>query len=433
MNNHANERVLTREQLERYSRQIALAEIGIDGQRKLLDSKVLCVGAGGLGSAVALYLAAAGVGTIGIVDGDVVDRSNLHRQVLHGTADIGRPKVESAREALEASNPDVRVEVYDRVLRSDNARGIVCGYDVVVNGCDNFPTRYLVNDACMIEDIPLVDASILRWEAQCTVYTRATGCYRCLFPEPPPPGSVPNCAQAGVSGMLAGHIGTRQALEAVKLLLGTGRALTNRLLMFDALEGESREISWPRNPDCPACGENRSITSLIDYEAFCGVRQSADVAHSLSAGEQAEAGPAENEPAGATENEPASPAENEPAGAPRDVRMSPAEKAREAGLSLDPADAALLRDTYGVQWIDVREPAEHRACRIPGIRLIPQATVPDRMGELDPAARTIVVCHSGARSAEVSLLLRAHGFDSVYNLDGGMLAWMNERLPVERG
>ncbi len=391
----ADEPVLSREQLERYSRQITLQDIGIDGQRRLLESKVLCVGAGGLGSPAALYLAAAGVGTIGVVDGDVVDRSNLHRQVLHGTADIGRPKVESAREALEAVNPDVRVEAFDAVLTSTNGLDIISGYDVVINGCDNFPTRYLVNDACMIEDIPLVDASILRWEAQCTVYTRETGCYRCLFPEPPPAGAVPNCAQAGVTGMLAGHMGTRQALEAVKLLLGKGQVLTNRLLMFDALEGDYREVSWPRNPDCPACGDRRTITALIDYEAFCGVPK---------------AGPAES-----------------------GDRVSPAEQVREAGLSIQAGEAAGLREAGDVQWIDVREPPEHRNVRIPGITLIPQGAIPERVGGLDRDAKTIVVCHSGARSAEVTLELRARGFDSVYNLDGGMLAWMNARLPVERG
>ena len=397
MSNPADEPVLSREQLERYSRQITLSEIGIDGQRRLLESKVLCIGAGGLGSPAALYLAAAGVGTIGVVDGDVVDRSNLHRQVLHGTADIGRAKVESARDAIEAINPDVRVETCDAVLDSGNGLEIISGYDVVINGCDNFPTRYLVNDACMIENIPLVDASILRWEAQCTVYTRETGCYRCLFPEPPPPGSVPNCAQAGVTGMLAGHMGTRQGLEAVKLLLGTGRALTNRLLMFDALEGDYREISWPQNPHCPACGEKRSIVSLIDYEDFCGVPK---------------AGPAESG---------------------HGERVSPAEQVREAGLSMQAEEAAALQGAGDVQWIDVRELPEHRNFRIPGIPLIPQGAVPDRLDELDRSAKTIVVCHSGARSAEVTLELRARGFESVYNLEGGMLAWMNARLPVERG
>src|SRR2546425_1214803 len=255
--------LLTKEQMERYSRQTILEEVGLQGQRKLLDSKVLVVGAGGLGSPVAIYLAAAGVGTLGIVDGDRVDLSNLHRQIMHFTHDIGRPKTQSARRTLEDLNPDVTVIPHQTVLTSENAFEIISDYDVVINGSDNFPTRYLVNDACVMLHKPLVDASILKWEGQATVFSPGHGCYRCLFPTPPPPGTVPSCAEGGIIGALAGYMGTLQAIEAIKILLDKGETLANRLLIYDALIGEVRTVRWNRNPDCPVCGDQPTITALI--------------------------------------------------------------------------------------------------------------------------------------------------------------------------
>jgi adenylyltransferase/sulfurtransferase len=245
--------------------------MGVTGQRRLLDSKVLVVGAGGLGSPVSLYLVAAGIGTLGIVDGDRVDLSNLHRQIIHYTQDIGRPKTETAQRTLGAVNPDVNVVPYQTVLTSENAMDIIAGYDLVVNGSDNFPTRYLVNDACVLLGRPLIDASILKWEGQATVFLPGHGCYRCLFPTPPPPGSVPSCAEGGIVGAVAGFMGTLQATEAVKVLLGAGETLANRLLLFDALQGDVRTLRWSRNPACPACGDHPTITHLIDYEQFCGL------------------------------------------------------------------------------------------------------------------------------------------------------------------
>lgn len=259
------------EQIRRYSRHIILPEVGGKGQRKLLESSVLMIGAGGLGSPAALYLGAAGVGRIGIVDFDSVDLSNLQRQILHGTDDLSRPKVESAKDRLAALNPDVRVEPHQVALSSENALDLIAGYDLVVNGCDNFPTRYLLNDACVFLKKPWVDGSILRFEGQVTSFVPGSGCYRCLFPEPPPPGLVPSCQEAGVLGVLCGVIGSLQALEAIKLLLGIGRSLAGRLLFFDALGGEFRRLKVRRNPDCPVCGDAPTITQLIDYHEFCGV------------------------------------------------------------------------------------------------------------------------------------------------------------------
>src|SRR5205809_5815342 len=262
--------LLTKDQMERYSRQTILEEVGLQGQRKLLDSKVLIVGAGGLGSPAAIYLAAAGIGTLGIVDGDRVDLSNLHRQVMHFTHDIGRPKTQSARRTLEDINPDITVVPHQTVLTSENALEILADYDVVVNGSDNFHTRYLVNDACVMLRKPLVDASILKWEGQATAFLPGRGCYRCLFPTPPPPGTVPSCAEAGILGAMCGVIGTIQAVETVKLILDLGDPLVNRLMLFDSLSMEFREVKIPRDPDCPLCGDNPTIHELIDYEAFCG-------------------------------------------------------------------------------------------------------------------------------------------------------------------
>ena len=262
---------LTPDQVKRYSRHIIMGDVGSRGQRNLLQSKALIVGAGGLGSPSAIYLALAGVGTIGIVDFDVVEISNLQRQILHHTADIGRPKLQSARDSLKAYNPDVNVVLHEARLESHNAREIISQYDLVINGADNFATRYLVNDACYLEGKPLVDGSILIFDGQATVFIPGEGCYRCLFPSPPPPGMVPNCAEAGVLGALTGLVGSIQATEALKLILGIGESLSSRLLLIDALSMSFREVKLKRNPSCPLCGDNPSITELIDYEVFCGV------------------------------------------------------------------------------------------------------------------------------------------------------------------
>ncbi len=264
-------RPLTPYQVSRYSRHIIMPQVGSAGQRKLLDSSVLVVGAGGLGSPISIYLALAGVGTVGIVDFDTVDVTNLQRQILHHNDDVGRPKVESARETLLAYNPDLDVAIHEEPISSANAMGIMAGYDVIVNGADNFPARYLVNDAAYLSGKPLVDGSILMFDGHSTVFLPGQGCYRCLFPTPPPPGEVPSCAEAGVLGMLPGMVGTIQATETVKLILGIGRSLASRLLLIDALEMEFRTVKIRRNPECPVCGDNPTVTELIDYEAFCGV------------------------------------------------------------------------------------------------------------------------------------------------------------------
>lgn len=384
--------LLNKEQLARYSRQVILGEVGIPGQRRLLDGKVLVVGAGGLGSPAALYLAAAGVGTIGIVDGDRVDLSNLHRQLLHRTRDLGCPKTESAAQTLEEINPGITVATFPTVLSSANALEILGQFDVVVNGSDNFPTRYLVNDACVLLRRPLVDASVLRWEGQATVYLPGRGCYRCLFPFPPPPGAVPSCAEAGVIGAVAGHMGTIQAIETVKLLLGVGESLANRLLLVDALSGETRAVQWSRNPECPICGDHPTITALIEYDEFCGL--------------------------------PGRPSAPATAGVPDAVAEPVAE--------VDPREAALMIE-QGAQLIDVREPWEWAASRIPGARLIPVAEVSRRASEIDPNRPVIVQCAVGGRSAGVVEVLRKAGHTRVHNLAGGIIAWTNLGLPTETG
>ncbi len=376
--------VLTAPQMERYSRQIILEEVGIEGQARLLRGKVLIIGAGGLGSPVALYLAAAGVGTVGIVDGDRVDLTNMHRQILHATTAVGQPKTESARRTLGGLNPEVTVVPYQTVLTSANAMEIIGQYDVVVNGSDNFPTRYLVNDACVLLGKPLVDASILKWEGQATTFLPGRGCYRCLFPTPPPPGAVPSCAEGGILGALCGFMGARQALEVLKILLGTGETLSGKLLIFDALEGETRIVRWSKNPDCPVCGEHPTIRALIDYEQFCGMP-----AHDRTA-------------AGVGTPIP----EIEP----------------------DEAQEMLVR---GAQLIDVREPWEYEDARIPGGVLIPMAEVPARLREIDPDKPAIIFCRSGSRSGKIVTLMRGAGYDKAVNLKGGILAWANAQLPVE--
>jgi sulfur-carrier protein adenylyltransferase/sulfurtransferase len=374
--------LLTGAQMERYSRQTILEEVGIEGQARLLRSKVLIIGAGGLGSPVALYLAAAGVGTLGIVDGDRVDLTNLHRQILHSTHALGQPKTESARETLTDLNPEVRVIPHQTLLTSENALDILKPYDVVVNGSDNFPTRYLVNDACVLLRKPLVDASILKWEGQATTFLPGRGCYRCLFPTPPPPGAVPSCAEGGILGALCGYIGARQAVDVLKILLGVGETLVNKLFIFDALEGETRVVRWNRNPDCPVCGDHPTIHALIDYEQFCGMP-----AHDRS---------------------PVTPIPE-----------------------VSPLEAREMLDRGGVQLIDVREPWEYEEAHIPGCRLIPQGEVPARLAEIDKGAPAVVYCRSGSRSGKIVTLLRTSGFEKAVNLKGGILAWANAQLPTE--
>jgi sulfur-carrier protein adenylyltransferase/sulfurtransferase len=365
----------------RYSRHLILAEVGPEGQRRLKAGRVLLVGAGGLGSPAALYLAAAGVGTLGIVDFDTVDASNLQRQVIHGTADVGRPKLDSAADRIADINPHVRVERHPVRLTSANAREIVRGYDVVLDGSDNFPTRYLVNDACVLEGKPCVYGAILRWEGQASVFGAEDGpCYRCLFAEPPPPGMVPSCAEAGVLGVLPGIIGCVQALEAVKLVLGVGEPLVGRLLLFDALRLTFREMHLQRDPACPACGESPTLHALIDYEVFCGTA-----------------------PGSAAESEMSD-------GIPE---MTPVELKER----LDRGDPITL--------IDVREPYEWEIANLQaqGARLIPLGEVEARIGEIDPGSEVVMQCRSGARSLHAAELLRERGYGRVWNLAGGILAW----------
>jgi len=385
--NNSDSALLTAEQMERYSRHTRLTEVGVEGQRKLLDAKVLIVGAGGLGSPAALYLAAAGVGTIGIIDGDRVDRSNLQRQVLHDESWVGKLKVDSARNRIEKLNPDVRVETYPVILSSENAMEIVENYDLVVNGCDNFPTRYLINDACVLLEKPLVDAGIMRFEGQATIYYPGRGCYRCLFPTPPPPGSVPNCAEVGIIGALAGQFGTLQAMQAVKIILGIGEVLINKLYLYNALDEEQHTFTWERRENCPVCGDNPTITELIDYEEFCGVP---------------------------------SPGDDE----------EEAESAAEYDLNVD---QALQLIKQGAKIIDVREVREYERQHIPGSTLIPLGDISGKIEEIDPSQSILFVCQIGERSGRAVKALRDAGYQDTYNLAGGMIAWVNHRQPVEAG
>jgi sulfur-carrier protein adenylyltransferase/sulfurtransferase len=366
------------EEMQRYSRHLIMPEVTSEGQNRLKAARVLCVGAGGLGSPAALYLAAAGVGTIGIVDFDEVDLSNLQRQILHGTKDIGRGKLESARDRLHDINPQIEIELHRCRFSSENASQLVAGYDVVVDGSDNFPTRYLSNDVCVFARKPNVYGSVFRFEGQTTLFAPHLGgpCYRCLFPEPPPPESVPNCAQAGVLGVLPGIIGMLQAIETLKLILGIGEALVGRLLHFDALKVRFRELNLRRDPQCPVCGENPTIFAPIDYEQFCGVRQEGEV-----------------------------------------PGMSPQELKRrmDAGESFE--------------LIDVREPFEYEIARIDGAKLIPLAEITKRLDELEDKQPIIVHCHSGMRSAQAVRLLQQRGFTKVYNLEGGIDAWSDQIDP----
>ena len=369
---------LTTGELERYSRHLSLPEVGLKGQERLRDARVLVVGAGGLGSPVALYLAAAGVGHLGLVDFDRVDITNLQRQIIHGTKDVGRSKLLSARERISDVNPFVQVETYETRLTSANALEVITRYDVVVDGTDNFPTRYLVNDACVLLGKPNVYGSIFRFDGQVSVFDAKRGaCYRCLYPEPPPAGSVPNCAEGGVLGILPGIIGTLQSNETVKLLLGVGEPLVNRLLLLDALEMRFREVRFAKDPACPVCGTSPTIRELIDYEAFCGVAP-----EPTASGAMAEIG------------------------------------ATELSQSLD-----------RVLLIDVREPFEAEIARIPGARLIPLGEFRERMGEIERTADIVVHCRSGQRSAKAAKWLQEAGYSRVRNLRGGILAWADEVDP----
>ena len=374
---------LSNEEVARYSRHLIMPEVGMDGQLKLKAASVLCIGAGGLGSPVAMYLAAAGVGRIGIVDFDVVDHSNLQRQVIHATPDVGRPKLDSARDRLNALNPEVEVETHDVALSSENALELLVGYDIIVDGTDNFPTRYLVNDACVILGKPNVYGSIFRFEGQASVFATKDGpCYRCLYPEPPPPGLVPSCAEGGVLGILPGVIGTIQATETVKLIIGVGEPLVNRFMIYDALRMRFRELKLRRDPECPVCGDNPTVTELIDYEQFCGITPAVSAA----------------EPTAGVET-----------------------TVEELKTRLDRAD--------GVFILDVREQQEFQICRIPSSTLIPLGDLPHRLVELEGRDDMVVHCKSGARSAKAVKLLHKAGFVKAKNLRGGILAWIDEVDP----
>lgn len=365
-------------EIRRYARHLVLPEVGMDGQRRLKAARVLCVGTGGLGSPVSMYLAAAGVGHLTLVDFDVVDDTNLQRQVLYTTADVGRPKLDAARERLQGMNPFLSVESVCERFTSANALDLVRAHDVVVDGTDNFQTRYLVNDACALAGKPNVYGSIFRMEGQASVFHAAQGpCYRCLYPEPPPPGLVPSCAEGGVLGVLPGIIGCIQAAETVKLILGQGEPLIGRLLLFDALRMRFREMKLRKDPNCPLCGENPTLQELVDYEAFCGLDAGVAQRMAVTAG----------------------------------------------ALEVSPADLDRLREAGTVALLDVREPPEWRICDLDGARHIPLGDLPRRMHELDTAAEIVAYCHHGVRSLQAVLFLRQHGFAKVKSLRGGLEAW----------
>ncbi len=375
---------LTNQQISRYSRHLIMPEVGVEGQEKLVSSSVLCIGAGGLGSPLALYLGAAGVGRLGIVDFDVVDFSNLQRQIIHGEAKIGKLKVESAKERIHEINSDIEVEIYNLRLTSENALDIVKEYDVVVDGTDNFATRYLVNDACVLLGKPNVYGSIFRFEGQVSVFDANRGpCYRCLYPEPPPPGMVPSCAEGGVLGILPGIIGTMQAAETIKLILGKGRPLVGKLLFVDVMEMKIRELKLRKDPNCPLCGKNPTITKLIDYEEFCGVGRGE---------EQALA------------------------------------DASDLEITVDEFNN-LIKSKKDILILDVRGPNEYQICHIKGSKLIPLGDLPSRVNELDTADDIVVHCHHGVRSLQATMFLRNMGFKKVKSLKGGIDVWAQEYDP----
>jgi adenylyltransferase/sulfurtransferase len=368
---------LTPEELRRYARHLILPQVGAEGQRRLKAARVLIVGVGGLGSPAALYLAAAGVGTLGLVDFDVVDPSNLQRQVLHGTADVGRSKLVSAAARLAEINPAVRIVPHDARLTAANALDVLRDYQVVVDGSDNFPTRYLVNDACALLGLPDVYGSIYRFDGQASVFWTGRGpCYRCLFRDPPPPELVPSCEEAGVLGVLPGIIGSVQAMEALKLVLGTGQPLLGRLLLFDALAMSFRELALERDPDCPLCGERPSIQALVDYDAFCGVAPARPKEHPATTMEVS---------------------------------------VHELKAALDAGRPPVL--------LDVRERWEYDLCHIAGSRLVPIGTLPEAAPALDAEAEYVTVCHTGSRSRQAALYLKSLGIEKVRSLQGGVEAW----------
>jgi sulfur-carrier protein adenylyltransferase/sulfurtransferase len=373
---------LSKEEIQRYSRHLIMPEVGMEGQLKLKRARVLTIGTGGLGAPLGLYLAAAGVGHLGLVDFDVVDSSNLQRQVTFTTADVGRPKSEAAKARLSSLNPAIDIVSYETRLTSDNALELFRDYDIIVDGTDNFPTRFLVNDACVLLGKPNVYGSIFRFEGQATVFGYPGGpCYRCLYPEPPPPGLVPSCAEGGVLGVLPGIVGSIQAMETIKLILGAGEPLVGRLLLFDALAMRFRELKLKRNPDCPMCGNHRTITKLIDYEEFCGIR-----------GEEA----------------------------PAMTDGIPEMTATELKSRQDRGEKLFI--------LDVREPHEYQICNLNG-KLIPLGELPRRVNELDSSVEMVVHCRSGKRSADAIHFLQTAGFKKLWNLKGGVLAWADEVDP----
>ncbi len=374
---------LSKDEILRYSRHLIMPEVGMEGQLKLKAAKVLLVGTGGLGAPLGLYLAAAGVGRIGIVDFDVVDFTNLQRQVIHGTSDVGRKKLDSAADRMREINPFVTIDKHEVALSSENALEILKDYDIIVDGTDNFPTRYLVNDACVLLGKPNVYGSIFRFEGQATVFAYEGGpCYRCLYPEPPPPGLVPSCAEGGVLGILPGTIGLIQATETVKLILGIGQPLVGRLLLYDALDMRFRELKLRKNPECPVCGEHPTVTKLIDYQQFCGMPQQ----------QPAAAAPADGD--------------------------------------IDPVDVKAKIDRHEpFVLIDVREPHEYKICNIPYAKLIPLGELPKRVNELNTADEIVAHCKSGMRSAKAVDFLKKAGFRKVRNMKGGILAWSDKVDP----
>jgi adenylyltransferase/sulfurtransferase len=372
---------LNNDEIRRYSRHLILPEVGLSGQKKICSTSVLCIGAGGLGSPIAMYLAAAGIGKLGILDFDTVDFSNLQRQIIHGTKDVGRPKTQSARETIVAINPNVEVVLHETRISSENALELIKPYDIVVDGTDNFPTRYLTNDACVLLKKPNVYGSIFRFEGQASVFAPHLGgpCYRCLYPEPPPPGMVPSCAEGGVLGVLPGIIGTIQATEILKLALGKGSTLVSRLLLFNALDMKFRELKLRRDPKCPICGDHPTITELIDYEMFCGIAPEPEV----------------------------------PLANPDEVSVQQMKQAME--------DSKL-----GIKIIDVREADEHQIAHINGIPLFPLSTLSQRFTELDPNQQYYIHCKSGVRSLRALEFLREQGFKYLKSVKGGINAWADE-------
>jgi molybdopterin/thiamine biosynthesis adenylyltransferase/rhodanese-related sulfurtransferase len=373
------------DEIARYSRHLIMPEVTLDGQKRIKAASVLCIGTGGLGSPIALYLAAAGIGRLGLVDYDIVDFSNLQRQILHGTEDVGRKKLNSARDRIKAINPNVQVDLHDMMFRSENAMQLVQDYDIVIDGTDNFPTRYLSNDVCVLTKKPNIYGSIFRFDGQCTVFAPHLGgpCYRCMFPEPPPPGMVPSCAEGGVLGVLPGMIGVMQAIEAIKLIIGIGDSLIGRLVSFDALKLRFKEFKIRKDPACPICGDHPTIHELIDYDQFCGIPQAdAEAAKELEV---------------------------------------PTITATELKTKIDHKEKFVL--------VDVREPFEYDISRIPGSKLIPLGELPARLSELDSADDIVLHCKVGGRSAKALRILQEAGFRKLNNLQGGITAWSDEVDP----